>query len=84
MLKKESTIRKVTTTVYIFIFLTLIFLSYQLMTSSNFPITQIGIKGEYENINKRQINLIKNKFINENFLESILNLQDKLLKNYLG
>ena len=67
MLKKESTIRKVTTTVYIFIFLTLIFLSYQLMTSSNFPITQIGIKGEYENINKRQINLIKNKFINENF-----------------
>ena len=37
------------------------------MTSSNFPITEIGIKGEYENINKNQIDLIKNKFIKNNF-----------------
>jgi len=67
MLKKEGTIRKVTSFVYMLIFLTLAFLVYQLMTSSNFPINEIGIKGEYENINKRQINLIKNKFINKNF-----------------
>ena len=72
MLKKEGTIRKVTSFVYMLIFLTLAFLVYQLMTSSNFPINEIGIKGEYENINKRQINLIKNKFINKvlNFLSS--------------
>ena len=67
MLKKESTIKKATSFVYVLIFFTLMFLVYQLMTSSNFPINEIGIKGEYENINKRQINLIKNKFINKNF-----------------
>ena len=37
------------------------------MTSSKFPINEIGIKGEYENINKNQIDLIKNKFIKKNF-----------------
>ena len=67
MLKKESTIKKATSFVYVLIFFTLMFLVYQLMTSSNFPINEIGIKGEYENINKSQINLIKNKFIKKNF-----------------
>ena len=67
MFSKERSIKKATSIVYILIFIALIFLCYQLLTSSNFPITEIGIKGEYENVNKRQINLIKNKFINKNF-----------------
>ena len=69
MFSKERSIKKVTFVVYILIFIALIFLCYQLLTSSNFPITEIGIKGEYENVNKRQINLIKNKFINKNFFK---------------
>ena len=67
MFKKQESIKKATTIVYLLIFITSIILSYVLMTSSNFPITEIGIKGEYENINKNQIDLIKNKFIKNNF-----------------
>tara|TARA_B100000795_G_scaffold263497_1_gene242772 strand:+ start:803 stop:1549 length:747 start_codon:yes stop_codon:yes gene_type:complete len=67
MLKNQGLIKKATVVVYILIFFTSIILSYILMTSSNFPISEIGIKGEYENINRSQIDLIKNKFIKKNF-----------------
>ena len=73
MFKNQESIKKATTIVYLLIFMTSIILSYLVMTSSHFPITEIGIKGEYENINKNQIDLIKNKFINKNFFA--LNLQ---------
>ena len=67
MLNSQGLIKKATTFVYALIFITLIFLCYQLMTSSNFPINEIGIKGEYENVNKSQVDLIKNKYIKKNF-----------------
>ena len=67
MLNSQGSIKKAITFVYALIFITLIFLCYQLMTSSNFPINEIGIKGEYENVNKSQVDLIKNKYIKKNF-----------------
>ena len=73
MFKKEESIKKVTSIIYLLIFILIIFLSYLIMTSSSFPIKEIGIKGEYENINKNQINLIKDKFIKKNFFAVNLN-----------
>ncbi len=67
MLNSQGSIKKATTFVYALIFITFIFLCYQLMTSSNFLINEIGIKGEYENVNKSQVDLIKNKYIKKNF-----------------
>ena len=67
MLNSQGSIKKVTTFVYLLIFITLIFLCFQLMTSSKFPINEVGITGEYENINKSQVDLIKNKYIKKNF-----------------
>ena len=74
MLDSQGSIKKATTFVYLLIFITLIFLCYQLLTSSKFPITEVGIRGEYENINKSQVDLIKNKYIKQNFFA--VNLQD--------
>jgi cell division protein FtsQ len=74
MLDSQGSIKKATTFVYLLIFITLIFLCYQLLTSSKFPITEVGIRGEYENINKSQVDLIKNKYIKRNFFA--VNLQD--------
>ena len=74
MLNSQRSIKKVTIFVYLLIFITLIFLCFQLMTSSKFPINEVGITGEYENINKNQVDLIKNKYIKKNFFA--VNLQD--------
>ena len=67
MFKSQGALKKVTIVAYILIFIISIFLFYQLMTSAKFPINEIGIKGEYGNVNKSQIDLIKNKFIKKNF-----------------
>jgi len=67
MLKSEGSIKKVTIIVYILIPIISLFLFYELVTSSKFPISEIGIKGEYKNVSKSQIDLIKNKFIKKNF-----------------
>ena len=67
MLNSQESIKKITIFVYLLIFITLIFLCFQLMTSSKFPIKEVGIKGEYENVNKNQVDLIKNKYIKKNF-----------------
>jgi len=67
MFKSQGVLKKVTIVAYILIFIISIFLFYQLMTSAKFPINEIGIKGEYGNVNKSQIDLIKNKFIRKNF-----------------
>ena len=74
MLDSQGSIKKATNFVYLLIFITSIFLCYQLLTSSKFPINEVGITGEYENINKNQVNLIKNKYIKKNFFA--VNLQD--------
>ena len=74
MLNSQVSIKKVTTFVYLLIFITLFFLCVQLMTSSKFPINEVGITGEYENINKNQVDLIKNKYIKKNFFA--VNLKD--------
>ena len=74
MIDSQGSIKKATTFVYLLIFITLIFLCYQLLTSSKFPITEVGIRGEYENIYKSQVDLIKNKYIKRNFFA--VNLQD--------
>ena len=67
MFKSQGVLKKVTIVAYILIFIISIFLFYQLMTSAKFPINEIGIKGEYGNVNKSQVDLIKNKFIRKNF-----------------
>ena len=74
MLKSEGSIKKVTIIVYILIPIISLFLFYELVTSSKFPISEIGIKGEYGNVNKSQVDLIKNKFIRKNFFG--LSLED--------
>ena len=74
MIDSQVSIKKVTTFVYFLIFITFFFLCYQLMTSSKFPINELGIKGEYDNVNKSQVDLIKNKYIKKNFFA--VNLQD--------
>ena len=74
MLDSQGSIKKATIFVYLLIFITLIFLCYQLMTSSKFPINEVGVKGEYENVNKSQVDLIKNKYIKKNFFA--VSLQD--------
>ena len=74
MLNSQGSIKKATTFVYLLIFIILIFLCYQLMTSSKFPINEVGVKGEYENVNKSQVDLIKNKYIKKNFFA--VSLQD--------
>ena len=74
MLDSQGSIKKATNFVYLLIFITSIFLCYQLLTSSKFPINEVGIKGEYENINKSQVDLIKNKYIQKNFFA--VKLQD--------
>ena len=73
MLNSQEFIKKITIFVYLLIFITLIFLCFQLMTSSKFPIKEVGIKGEYENVNKNQVDLIKNKYIKKNFFAVNLN-----------
>ena len=73
MLNSQESIKKITIFVYLLIFITLIFLCFQLMTSSKFPIKEVGIKGEYENVNKNQVDLIKNKYIKKNFFAVNLN-----------
>ena len=74
MLDSQGSIKKATILIYLLIFITMIFLCYQILTSSKFPINELGIKGEYENINKSQVDLIKNKYIKKNFFA--VNLQD--------
>ena len=80
MLDNQKSIKQSTFFVYGLIFITLIFLCYQLMTSRNFPINEIGIKGEYENVNKNQIDLIKNKYIKKNFFAVNLNKTRRAFK----
>ena len=74
MIDSQVSIKRATTFVYFLIFITLFFLCYQLMTSSKFSINELGIKGEYDNVNKSQVDLIKNKYIKKNFFA--VNLQD--------
>jgi len=74
MIKAQGLIKKATIIIYILIFITSIILTYLIMTSANFSISEIGIKGEYKNISKSQIDLIKNRFIKKNFFA--LNLEE--------
>ena len=74
MIKAQALIKKATIIIYILIFITSIILTYLIMTSANFSISEIGIKGEYKNISKSQIDLIKNRFIKKNFFA--LNLEE--------
>jgi cell division protein FtsQ len=67
LFKSQGSVKKALFIIYVLIFIVSLFLFYQLMASSKFPINEIGITGEYENINKRQIDLIKNRFIKKNF-----------------
>ena len=67
MLSLLENIKKITLLVYIFIFLLSIFVIIQLLARADFPIKEISIKGEYQHIDKEQVDLIANEYIDGNF-----------------
>ena len=60
-------IKKVTLIIYGFIFLLSIFVAIQLLARIDLPIKHISIIGEYQHIDKEQVDLIANEYIEGNF-----------------
>ena len=60
-------IRKTTFIIYFFIFLLSIFVASQLLARMDLPIKEISVKGEYQHIDKEQVNLIASEYIEGNF-----------------
>ena len=60
-------IKKITLIIYAFIFLLSIFVALQLLARADLPIRQISIIGEYQHIDKEQVDLIANEYIEGNF-----------------
>ena len=60
-------IKKITLIIYAFIFLLSIFVVLQLLARADLPIRQISIIGEYQHIDKEQVDLIANEYIEGNF-----------------
>ncbi|MDB4138231.1 FtsQ-type POTRA domain-containing protein [Methylophilaceae bacterium] len=60
-------IKKFTVIIYGFIFLLSIFVVIQFLARVDLPIKQISIIGEYQHIDKEQVDLIANEYIEGNF-----------------
>lgn len=60
-------IKKFTVIIYGFIFLLSIFVAIQFLARVDLPIKQISIIGEYQHIDKEQVDLIANEYIEGNF-----------------
>jgi len=73
-------IKKITLLVYIFIFLLSFFVIIQLLARADFPIKEISIKGEYQHIDKEQVDLIANEYIDGNFFSINLEHTRKAFK----
>jgi len=60
-------IKKITLIIYFFIFLLSILVFIQLLARLDLPIKEISIIGEYNHIDKEQVDLISNEYIEGNF-----------------
>mgnify|MGYP001183707569 FL=1 len=80
MLSLLENIKKITLLVYIFIFLLSFFVIIQLLARADFPIKEISIKGEYQHIDKEQVDLIANEYIDGNFFSINLEHTRKAFK----
>ena len=67
MPNKLDNIKKFTVIIYGFIFLLSIFVVIQFLARVDLPIKQISIIGEYQHIDKEQVDLIANEYIEGNF-----------------
>jgi cell division protein FtsQ len=74
VLRVLDKIKKTTLIVYGFIFILSIFVVLQLLVRADLPIREISIKGEYQHIDKEQVDLIANEYIAGNFFS--INLGD--------
>ena len=80
MLSLLENLRKITLIVYLFIFLLFIFVVFQLLVRADLPIKEISIKGEYDHIDKEQVDLITNEYIEGNFFSINLEHTRKAFK----
>jgi cell division protein FtsQ len=60
-------LKKITLIIYFFIFLFSIFIALQLLARADLPIKEISIKGQYQHIDKEQVDLIANEYVEGNF-----------------
>jgi len=73
-------LKKITLLIYCFIFLLSIVVVFQLLARADLPIKEISIKGEYHHIDKEQIDLIANEYIEGNFFSIDLEHTRKAFK----
>ena len=67
MLSILENLKKITLIIYFFIFLFSIFIALQLLARADLPIKEISIKGQYQHIDKEQVDLIANEYVEGNF-----------------
>ena len=80
MLNLLNNLKKITLIIYVLIFLLSIFLVLQLLVRADLPIKEISIKGEYHHIDKEQVDLIANEYIEGNFFSINLDVTRKAFK----
>ena len=76
MINSLSIIKKITYLVFILIFGCIIFIANHIFNYAQLPINEILIKGEYQHIDRDQINLISEEYVNGNFFN--VNLYEAL------
>ncbi|MBT4759910.1 MAG: FtsQ-type POTRA domain-containing protein [Nitrosomonadales bacterium] len=62
-----SIIKIITYVVFVLIFICIVFIANHIFKYANLPINEILIKGEYQHIDRDQINLISNEYVQGNF-----------------
>ena len=67
MINSLSVIKKITYLVFALIFVCIFFLVNHIFNNANLPINEILIKGEYQHIDREQINLITKEYVQGNF-----------------
>ena len=67
MINSLSIIKRITYLVFVLIFVCIIFLVNHIFNHANLPINEILIKGQYQHIDREQINLITEEYVQGNF-----------------
>ena len=67
MINSLSIIKRITYLVFVLIFVCVIFLVNHIFNHANLPINEILIKGQYQHIDREQINLITEEYVQGNF-----------------
>ena len=67
MINSLSIIKKITYLVFILIFVCVVFIANHIFNYAKLPINEILVKGEYQHIDRDQINLISEEYVNGNF-----------------